>query len=273
MASATNISVGIGLRDPYVDELGALDDPTVIDVLEVMVDEVLSPGHKRAAWRKLGARWPLIAHGTELGIGDAAGVDDDYVARVHVALADLGVHWYSEHLAYLRAGGIELGHFAPLFHDEESLAVLTANAARVCDGLPCPLLLENPADILGYGTEAEGSGLGAFFGRALEAASCGGLLDLTNLVYGARNDGYRVHDFLDALPWERVVEVHLAGGRRRGPLWIDTHSHPVDGEALELVSEVAQRAPQLRAIIVERDDRLPPLSALLAEVEEVRRRL
>jgi uncharacterized protein (UPF0276 family) len=39
------------------------------------------------------------------------------------------------------------------------------------------------------------------------------------------------------------------------------------------VTEVVRRAPQLRAIIIERDDRLPALAELLGEVEEVRRKV
>ena len=260
-----NVAVGIGLREPYTDELLALEDRSALDVLELMIDEVLCPNEKRKRWRQLGAKWPLVAHGTELGIADAAGPDADYVAAIHKAARALRVRWYSEHLAFLRGGDIELGHFGPFFADDEGLAALSRNASIVTDGLPCPLLLENPADILGW---TDGG-----YGRALEAAGCGALLDLTNLVYGCRNDGGSVEAFFDTLDWERVVEVHLAGGRQSGGLWIDTHDHPVDAEAMSLVGEAARRAPNLRAIIVERDDRLPPLASMLAEVEAVRRQL
>jgi uncharacterized protein (UPF0276 family) len=99
------------------------------------------------------------------------------------------------------------------------------------------------------------------------------LLDLTNLIYGAKNDGYDTRTFLDALPWDRIVEVHLAGGRQLGDLWIDTHSHPVEEDALRWLPMVAERAPALRAVIIERDDCLPPLEELLNEVARVRRAL
>jgi uncharacterized protein len=270
-----NVPVGIGVRDPWLADLLVLDDRGAVDVLEVMIDDGLERGPRRDSWRRLGARWPLIAHGTELGIGDAAGPDPTYVARVAAALADLHVHWYSEHLSFLRAASIDLGHFAPLSDDDASRATLAANAAKVREAVGCPLLLENPADVLGW--EASGPAaaatLGRAFARALEAARCGALLDLTNLLYGARNDGYDAADFLDALEWDRVVEVHLAGGHLHDGLWIDAHDHPVDDEALELLGEVARRASRLRAVIIERDDRLPGLGALLDEVARVRARL
>ncbi|MEQ9317684.1 MAG: DUF692 family protein [Polyangiaceae bacterium] len=267
------VSVGIGLREPYVDELLALDDRGAIDVLEVMIDEAMHPGPKRDRWRRLGAKWPLVAHGTELGIADAEGPREDYLAHLHETAKSLHLHWYSEHLAFLRAGGIELGHFGPFFDDEESLEVLARNAARVVDGLGCPLLLENPADVLGWageGDEDVATRLGRCFDRALRAANCGALLDLTNLLYNARNEGYDARGFLEAMDAARVVEIHLAGGKSWDGLWIDSHDHAVEVDALALLRQVLPRATNLRAIIVERDDRLPELSCLLEEVAAVR---
>jgi uncharacterized protein len=269
----TSAAVGIGVREPYVDALLELEDRGAVDVLEVMIDEALHPGPRRDRWRKLGARWPLIAHGTELGIADADGPSADYLAHLHETARSLHIHWYSEHLAFLRAGDIELGHFGPFFDDDESLETLARNAAAVCDGLCCPLLLENPADVLGWGsTESDpAESLGRAFDRALTAADCGALLDLTNLLYNARNEGYDPRAFLDAIDAERVVEIHLAGGKSWDGLWIDSHDHPVEPDALSLLRHVAPRAKNLRAVIVERDDRLPELGALLDEVNAVRR--
>lgn len=269
---AGRIAVGIGLRDLYVEPLLALRERGALDVLEVMIDDALAHPPRRAAWRRLGARWPLIAHGTDLGIGDAAGPDPAYLAAVGSALASLHVAWYSEHLAFLHGGGVALGHFAPLGDDDETLAALRRGGEQVRAACRCPLLLENPADVLGLHGLGAGAGRrrGRAYAAALEAAGAGALLDLTNLVLDGRNDGFDPAGFLDELPWERVVEVHLAGGVLRGGLWIDSHDHEVDREALRLLPEVARRAANLRAVIIERDDLLPPLPALLAEVEAVR---
>jgi uncharacterized protein (UPF0276 family) len=271
------VSVGIGLRDSYVTPLRALRDRSAIDVLEVMIDDAQFDARRMDDWRALGQRWPLVAHGTGLGPADARGVEERYVRRVADDLRAVGARWYSEHLCFLRAPGeagvIELGHFAPLCLDDDELAVLQHNISSVRARWSGPLLLENPADVLalqGVGP-AIAKQSGERFARALRAAEVGALLDLTNLVLQGRNDGFDPVLFLDELPWERVIEVHLAGGRQVGDLWIDTHDHPVDEQAFELLSIVATRATNLRAVIIERDDRLPPLDALLAEVERARR--
>lgn len=267
------VAVGLSLRDEFAKELCNLRDRTLVDVLEVMVDDGLGddrvPSDRIALWRRLGARWPLVGHGTELGIGDVSGVSERYLSRLARALTNLHTHWYSDHLCFLSS----LLHFAPILDDPGSLVVLTQNAKQVRAALPCPFLLENPADILGYGANQGGKGMGQTYARALLATEAGALLDLTNLVLSARNDGFDPFDFLSELPTDRIVEVHLAGGHIEEGLWIDGHDQDVDEEALLLLTEVARRAEHLRAVVIERDLRIPPLSVLLGQVEAAREAL
>lgn len=260
------VAVGIGVRDEYLDDLLALEDRTLIDVLEILIDEDLERSWRRKKWRALGAKWPLVGHGTELGIGDADGVDEAYVHAVGLALTDIHALWYADHLCWLRAGDLYLGHFGPLDDDEETLKVLRTNAELTKLSLPCPFVLENAADVLGFGG-TDPTKRATSYARSLAATGAGALLDLTNLVYDARNEGFDPMVYLDALPWWRVVQVHLAGGFSRDGLWIDAHDRSVDDEAMALLPVVAARAENLRAVIIERDDHLPPLTELLDEVQ------
>jgi len=264
------VSVGLGVRDAYGSELLAIRDRGVLDVLEVMIDDGLEASPRLETWRRLGARWPLIAHGTELGIASAEPPDPGYLKRVAKALGRAHVHWYSEHLAFVATKDTALGHFVPLGSSEEELAVLRDNVAAVRARVPVPFLLENPSDILGWEAELGGHSLGARYARSLEVAECGALLDLTNLLLDAKNDGWDPMHFLDAMDLERVVQIHVAGGRFDGALHIDSHDHDVTDETWDLLAHVGARASQLRAVIIERDDRLPPLDALLGEVSRAR---
>ncbi|MCB9592493.1 MAG: DUF692 family protein [Sandaracinaceae bacterium] len=264
-------AIGLALREPWIEELSRLPDRGGFEVLEIMVDDYLCAARRPRELRQLGARWVLVAHGVDLGIGDAAGPDPAYLGDVHETLRQLHVRWWSDHLAFLRAGGVDLGHFAPLDGEPDTLATLRGNARRAQTGAPCPLLLENPADVLGLGVTDAASAevLGARYRDALRAAEVGALLDLTNLLYDARNGGFDPLRYLDALDLDRVVEVHLAGGREAFGLWIDSHDRPVEAEALGLLARVAERAPSLRAVIVEWDEDLPSFEGALAEVARV----
>jgi uncharacterized protein (UPF0276 family) len=124
--------------------------------------------------------------------------------------------------------------------------------------------------VLGFHAEEGGAVLGRASKRVVTAVDAGVLLDLTNLVLDACNGAFDPADFLAHVPWERVVEVHLAGGHRDGALWIDSHAFDVGASALDLLADVARKAPNLRAVIVERDDRIPSLDRLLGEVERTR---
>jgi len=262
------VAVGLSLREPWLDDLETLPDRGGFEVLEVMVDDYLCDHGPRRRVRRLGTRWVLVAHGVALGIGDAAGVDEAYVRDVHAALRALAARWWSDHLAFLRAGGVDLGHFAPVGDDDETMQTLRRNATAATRGAPCPLLLENASDVLGLGADGPDAGakLGRGYRRALEIADAGSLLDLTNLWIDSQNGGWDPRAWLDAIPLERVVQVHLAGGRRARGLWIDSHDRAIHDEALALLAELAPRAPNLRAVTLEWDEDIPPLAAVREEL-------
>lgn len=270
-------SVGIGLRDAYVESLRALKDRSVLDVLEVMIDDARFDRRRLDAWRALAKRWPLVAHGVALGPGDAIGLDESYLRAISDDLRAVGAYWYSEHLCFLRArmgaSTIDLGHFAPMVLDECDLTVLSRNMRVLRKHWTSTFLLENPADILGLAGQGNerGRDSGRRYNAAVRACEAGMLLDLTNLALQSRNDRFDPGLFLDELDWDRVIEVHLAGGRKARGLWVDSHDHPVDEQAWELLAYVRKRAVNLRAVIIERDDRLPPIEVLLAEVERAKR--
>ena len=175
----------------------------------------------------------------------------------------------------MRAGDVTLEHFAPVDDDDDSIAQVADNCRTVRDAVGIPVLLENTADVLGWGglgTDA-GPRRGRGYARTLTRADVGALLDLTNLLYDARNDGFSAADYLDALPWERVVQIHLAGGRQIHELWIDSHDRPVEPEALDLLASVVGRAPNLRAVTIEIDEDIPSLTELAPQLDQVRRAL
>lgn len=270
------VAVGLALRPQHLKALAALPRGEGPELVEVMVDDTVAWGVPEG-WRAVMARWPVVAHGVDLAIGDAAGVSQRYLDAVSARLGALSAWWYSEHLCFRSRGdgAARLWHFAPLPCDPETLAVVAQNAARVRAAVGRPLLLENPSDVLGWGADGPdaAAALGLSFTQFLAAAEAGALLDLTNLVLDARNGGWSVGPWLDALDWSRVVEIHLAGGHFDGVLWVDSHSRAIDPEALDLLSEVLPRAPNLRAVIVERDSEIPPLAAMLDALEAVRGRL
>jgi uncharacterized protein (UPF0276 family) len=266
MTTTTFLGGGIGYRRAHrAALLGPEPGP---DVLEVMPEHVYA---HPADIDALAARYPLVLHSVSLSVGTAvADARGDEVTQAHLPrLRELARRvsplYVSDHLAFTRApNGLDLGHLCPLPYNEESFALVAARVRVWQDVLEVPLALENiahpfwwPGDTMSEAT---------FFGRLAEETGCGLLLDLTNLLYDARNFGQAAGALLREYPLESVWAVHLAGGvqEARDRFWSDTHDQPVDEEAFSLLPAVGEWAP-LRAAIVERDRRLPPLPELLAE--------
>jgi uncharacterized protein (UPF0276 family) len=179
---------------------------------------------------------------------------------------------WSEHLAFVRAGGIEIGHLAAPPRCEATLEGLARNVRAAASAVGSMPLLENPASLIDPpGSDRAES---AFLRDAVAATGAHLLLDLHNLWSNSFNFGFDALDAIAALPAESIRAVHLAGGRFIGPAGgrrrLDDHLHPVPGVVFCLLEEVAARAPQALDVIVERDGRYPAPGLLLDELDRAR---
>ncbi|XXF77703.1 DUF692 domain-containing protein [Myxococcaceae bacterium GXIMD 01537] len=210
---------------------------------------------------------PLVLHGVSLGLGSAEVPDPRRLDTLARLAEKLGAVCVSEHLAFVRAGGVESGHLLPLSRTEESLEVLADNVRRAEAALPVPLALENIASLFEWPapelTEA------AFLAQVLERTGARLLLDLANLHAHTVNHGTDATAVLAAVPRERLAYVHVAGGVRHGALYHDTHAHPLPEGPLALLEALAARLGPVPALL-ERDDHFPTPEALDAELRSIR---
>jgi uncharacterized protein (UPF0276 family) len=263
--------VGLGWRPELA--AGILASLDRIDVVEVIADNHV--GARRSALRALrtlAIQVPVLLHGVGLGLASAAAVDGhrlDALARVVGAVQPEA---WSEHLAFVRGGGLELGHLAAPPRCEATLDGLATNVARARAIVGSAPALENVATLI----DPPGSDRDEVAWLTAAAAAIDGelLLDLHNLYANALNFGFDPRAALARLPLDRVRLVHLAGGswltaagaRRR----LDDHRHDVPAAVFELLGELAARAPQPLTVIVERDGDYPPVAHLLAELARAR---
>lgn len=261
------LGVGLGFRHELKQDL--LSHTERIDFLELMTEHYIDmPPHKRAEAQELPKRIPLVLHGVELSIGTFGQVDQAHLRKMRQVADWSRSHWVSDHLCFTRIPELAIGNLTPVPFSEANCANIIANARYAASCFDCPFLLENisyyflpqPAQM----SEAE------FITRILEGANCYMLLDLTNVQNNAINMKYDPYAFLDALPLERVVQIHLAGGFYLGSVLLDTHSHEVPNEVFDMLKYVAPRMPNLRGVLIERDQNFPPFDELLAELDQVR---
>jgi uncharacterized protein (UPF0276 family) len=265
-ATATRIGAGISLRRAHVAD--AMLNPDALDLIEIVADHYFEPHPSRnLALTALTQRFTIVPHGLDLSLGSAEGLNRRYLRRLAALIEAVAPPFWTEHVAFTRAGGRSIGHLAPLPFTYEALDVLVHNVKIAQAATDAPVALENiacPFDIPFCDLDEP-----EFLTRLVERTGCGLLFDVANAYYNALNRGRDPVEMLDAYPMHAVVQCHLAGGHRSGGEWIDSHAHTVPEPVWQLFEEVVKRAP-VRAAIVERDENLPGFSELAAEARRAR---
>ena len=173
----------------------------------------------------------------------------------------------SEHLAFVRAGGVESGHLLPVQRTQDAMEVLIENISHAQPALPVPLALENIASLVEW-PDAE-MDEGTFLRTVLDRTGCRLLLDVSNLYANAGNHGFDPASLLSALPASSVAYLHVGGGVEHEGLYHDTHCHPVPEDVLDLLRTVTRRLGQL-PVLLERDDAFPLGDELHLELDRIR---
>jgi len=266
--------VGIGWR-PEIAALLArrLDE---IDLVEVIAENFMDR-RGAAALRTLASEVPVILHGVSLGLASAHPVDERMLARLARLAEAARLPVWSEHLAFVRAGGCEIGHLAAPPRTEATIEGTLRNLARARAVVGTAPALENIATLIDppASTMDECRWIGEITARADTAM----LLDLHNLYANAVNFGADPHAMLHALPLDRVRMVHLSGGVLIGgrdgerQRLLDDHLHDVPSAVYDLLEALAARAKHSLDVIIERDGRYPPIETLLAQVRAAREAL
>lgn len=261
-------AIGLGLRRPLLEPLRAAA-PGGFDFLEVAPENWIGIGGPLGeAFSDLASRHPIACHGLSLSLGGPGPLDDAFLAKLRRFLDAHDCPLYSEHLSACSDSQGQLYDLMPLPFNQGAVAHVADRIRRVQDALGRRIAVEN---VSYYATLDASMPEVEFINSVLERADCSLLLDVNNIVVNAANHGYDAGDFLRALPGGRIVCIHVAGHHEEPDgLRIDTHGAPVSDPVWALLDEAyALFGP--RPTLLERDFDLPPLDALLAELDRVRR--
>ena len=208
----------------------------------------------------------VVVHGVSLSLGSAEPLHPARLDALAVLAVRASAPLVSEHVAFVRAGGVEAGHLLPVSRTRESLEVLVEHVLAARRALPAPLALENIAAVVEWpDAEVEEA---SFLADLLERTDSQLLLDVSNVHANARNHGLDPLAYLDSLPLRRLAYVHVGSGVERDGTYHDTHAHRVDPAALELLEELASRV-EVPGAMLERDDDFPPAEELAVELESI----
>ncbi|HEX9930600.1 MAG TPA: DUF692 domain-containing protein [Pyrinomonadaceae bacterium] len=266
MQELPKLGVGMGFREIYRAE--TFLHRAEIDFLEITADHYLdAPPKKLAELDLLAENFALIPHGLNLSLGSAEGIDEKYLEKLAALIEKIQPAWWSEHICFTRANGVDIGHLAPLPFTAEAAETLIRNIEKVKSIVKTPLILEN----ITYNIRFPSSELdeAEFVKIVLEEADCGLLLDVTNLYINSKNHNYDWRVFLDGLPLERIVQLHFVGSHRHENRLIDAHANRTENEIWEVFREVCRRA-DVKGAILERDENFPPFEEIITELQIAR---
>lgn len=257
--------VGIGWRREIAGVVADLR-PGFCEVIAESIPIRRGQARPDPALADLAARGvPVIPHGVALSLGGAEPVQPKRVRRLAACAQALGAPVVSEHIAFVRAGGIEAGHLLPVPRSREALDVLAANIDRTRRELPVPLAVENIASFVEWPesdlTESE------FLTELVERTGVLLVLDVANVYANARNRGRDPLRELTRLPVEQVAYSHVAGGREGTDFYHDTHTDRTPLEVLDLVTALRERVDT--PFMLERDGRFPPAAELFDELDAI----
>jgi uncharacterized protein (UPF0276 family) len=211
--------------------------------------------------------FPMVMHGVSLNIGGSDPLNLDYLRDLKALVHRVQPGWVSDHLCWTGTQGMNMHDLLPVPYTEETLRHITDRIQRAQDFLGRRLVIENPSTYIAFAADQMPEW--EFVGEMLRRADCELLLDVNNVYVSSVNHGFDPRHYIDAIPATRVRQIHLAGHETHDGYLIDTHDQPVCEAVWQLYGYTLQHCGSVPTMI-ERDDNIPALHALLDELDQAR---
>ncbi len=261
-----DLGFGAGLRTVHFQHI--LAEWPAVDWFEILSENFLDTGGRPAYVLDLTAeRYPVAMHGVSLSVGSTDPVNFEYLRKLKALAGRTKARWISDHLCWTGVAGINTHDLLPMPYTDESLRHVAERVRTISDYLERPLFLENPSTYLEFAestwTEWD------FLAELTGLSGCGLLLDVNNVYVSSFNHGFDPFEYVDRIPVDRVVQIHLAGHTHKGTHILDTHSDHVVDPVWELYRRVYQRMGGI-ATLLEWDDSIPSFDTVHAEALKAR---
>ena len=260
-----DLGVGLGLRSVHYTHI--VEAQPEVDWFEILSENYMQTAGRPLEWLDaIAARYPVVMHGVSLSIGSTDPLDRAYLTELRALRDRTKARWVSDHLCWTGVSGKNTHDLLPMPYTEEALRHVAERVRAVQDFLGAPLALENPSTYVEFASEPRAPVMREweFLARLAEEADCALLLDVNNVFVSAFNHGFDPRDYLAALPFDRVVQMHVAGHTHHGTHIIDSHIGPVVDDVWRLLGDAWQRAGGT-SVLLEWDAEIPSFEVTHAE--------
>jgi uncharacterized protein (UPF0276 family) len=257
---------GLGLRPEHYRDF--LDHKPDIDWLEIISENYMIPGGKPLYFLdEIRRDYPMVMHGVSMSIGSTDPLNMDYLRDLKTLINRVQPAWVSDHICWTGVDHANLHDLLPMPNTEAALNHLVDRIHQVQDFLGQQIALENASTYVAF--SADEMPEWEFVAELAKRADCKLLLDVNNVHVSAVNHGFEPRRYIDAMPAERIVQIHMAGHEDHGDYIIDTHDHPIAAPVFALYRYTLEQLGWIPTMI-ERDDHIPPLVELLTELDQIR---
>jgi uncharacterized protein (UPF0276 family) len=251
-------SLGLGLSTEYGARHGGLDvlafrqqRPDLMQFLEVGTDLERGIDEDARAWAALGL--PTTYHFLDLNLEEPEDLDDAWMCDAAGLARSIGAAWFCGDAGLWHVGPRDRGHgtLLPPVLVPESADAVAASVVRLRESSGLEVFPENPPAHAYVGTMH----VLDYFARVADRGDTGLLLDAAHVAMFQHVRGHAPLDGFDGFPFDRVVEMHVAGGSgfvHGGTTFIeDDHGTLVLPATWTILEHVLPRAVNLKAVVVE----------------------
>jgi uncharacterized protein (UPF0276 family) len=262
-----DLGFGIGLRTRHYEHILAELPP--VDWFEVLSENYMDTGGRPLhVLDRVASHYPVVLHGVSLSVGSTDPIDFEYLRKLKALGQRIGARWVSDHLCWTGVAGMNVHDLLPMPYTDEALRHTVDRVRCIQDFLERTIALENPSTYMEFRTstwtECE------FLAELAERADCGILLDVNNVYVSAFNHGFDPVAYVDMIPANRVIQIHLAGHTHKGTHILDTHNDHVVDEVWDLYRHVYARIGGV-ATLLEWDANIPEFDVVHAEALKAKR--
>lgn len=260
------LGFGLGLRPQHYTDI--LEGNPAVDWFEVISENYMVPGGQPLKMLdRIRAKYPIVMHGVSLSIASTAPFDIGYLAGLKALANRTEPKFVSDHLCWTGVHGVNLHDLLPIPYTREALDHVVSRIQYIQDYLQRPIAIENVSSYVQFAhaemTEWD------FIAEMARRTGCWLVFDVNNVFVSAFNHDFDAYDFINGIPADRVVQFHLAGHEHATTHIIDTHDALVPEPVWDLYRAAVKRFGRVSTII-ERDDNIPPLDELVAELSIAR---
>jgi len=256
-----NLGIGVGLRAPHYPHI--VERRPAVDWFEILSENYMQTAGRPLHFLDVVAeRYPVVMHGVSMNIASTDPLDRAYLEELKSLRRRSKALWLSDHLCWTGIAGKNTHDLVPIPYTDEALRHCVQRVREVQDILEAPLVLENPSTYVEF--RASTMKEWEFLRELACQADCGILLDANNIYVSAFNHGFDPAEYLAAVPWDRVVQFHVAGHSHNGTHIIDTHDGKVIDPVWEILADAYERAGGA-SILLEWDADIPTFDEVHTE--------